>query len=713
MAHGGGAAAAASNRFPTAGSETRPSSTHYPCPCRRSTSPKASPPHHALQAVQLPSVLTARALCQGGRFGLLTDRMRDMMIYNGPGSRYLFALWLVLLLTFMCGFVFLLGAPTPLPLCAHHHSGALTLACDVAATDIYAWISRPQPPPGYDENGNTDDPMFPRGIGSQGCSCIPFNEHPRGHQCTDREKVLGPCNCVVEHIDNSFTQHWVDAAQLGEGHKLGDDDFFTMQLPFENGFTFYGTTFTMVMVSSNGYFTFGSEHYAYGNTAPIPTEGPPDNMVAVLWSDFDSKGEERVFTHYVPPRSCVGCDRVASFAIEWADIEHFHAPKSTCTFEAILGSDNSMMLLYDHVSPTPNNWAAPSVGFEDGSGDHGVQISYNNPHWPPQTPYAVHIKEQCHTPALPSPTPEPEVAAPERGVEPDPSCSDHSIALSGTDYCHTFTLSPAIALDHCSMSAAQITDVPDVFGDCLLSEVCPSSCGACQAQRSEAAIMRSTSCPAMQRRPCTHAEATIHNISCHGGEQCWVVGVVHGAAPHASKPFAMCLCPQGMQLDLCGKCAPPLIIGNGGGSSWAQCHAGRRGGWASGEPGLGLRGRVLRHRASGFLWLVRGWHHRQRGALGRWLRRAVLHIEAVRADVLVTDRAADVSHLCGLRGAHRDGVMLSPPPPVAHAGCPGARGVTQPTTPPTAHRGAAHDTPHGKLRSGERSDRRTWRCDDR
>ena len=65
--------------------------------------------------------------------------------------------------------------------------------------------------------------------------------------------------------------------------------FFTVRLPFP--FEFFGRRFEgdsqLIMVSSNGYFTFGSTHYKYGNTQTIPHDGVPDEMAAVYWSDFD------------------------------------------------------------------------------------------------------------------------------------------------------------------------------------------------------------------------------------------------------------------------------------------------------------------------------------------------------------------------------------------------------------------------------------------
>ena len=56
-----------------------------------------------------------------------------------------------------------------------------------------------------DDGGNVDDPV--------------------GH-C---DPAHGRCGCYHEV---PFADSWIDAQTLGRGHMLGDDDFFTVRLPF-------------------------------------------------------------------------------------------------------------------------------------------------------------------------------------------------------------------------------------------------------------------------------------------------------------------------------------------------------------------------------------------------------------------------------------------------------------------------------------------------
>lgn len=471
------------------------------------------------------------------------DRLRDCMIYNGPGSRYIFGIWLALLITFMFGFFVLLGL------------------------DVQSLLSPPQDTWTGDSGIENHAQMFPR----QGCQCSSGSEHPVGSECSPQERAGGPCNCVLyPGVGSANFLEWVDAESLGVGHKLGDDDFFTMRLPFP--FTFYGKQFSLIMVSSNGYFTFGSQHFAYGNTSAIPSAGTPDEMVAVMWSDFDPAGEERVFTYYRPAgRTHDRSQSPAEFVVEWAGIAHYNAPESTCTFEAILKSDSSMTLLYKDISIAANNWAAPSVGFEDAAGKKGLQISYNNPMWPPNRNFALEILARCHTPddamsALADPPrPFPPVYA--LGGTSDANatnvwtCEDHDLELSGDPYCAAYTTSEEARENVCDEGMVQVTGNP-VFGDRLVSEACPLSCDACDAEQEASATVR---CTKLTCTPCTVAQAA--QWTCPTNELCWVTNGVPAMLKHDDPPsppaIVTCQCPKGLERDLCGLCVATPV------SSWS------------------------------------------------------------------------------------------------------------------------------------------------
>eukprot|EP01045_Picozoa_sp_COSAG04_P005760 COSAG04_NODE_271_length_18505_cov_15.097957_6_plen_600_part_00 len=449
------------------------------------------------------------------RLAATRDRVQDGLaeIGDNPRSRQLFALWLALLMTFLLGFVVLL------------------------IVDIDQWASGTD---GVimDDGGNVDDPV--------------------GH-C---DPAHGRCGCYHEV---PFADSWIDAQTLGRGHMLGDDDFFTVRLPFP--FEFFGRRFEgdsqLIMVSSNGYFTFGSTHYKYGNTQTIPHDGVPDEMAAVYWSDFDpSAGRTQagagwterphtphVFTYHRravdEPRLLPGAPRQpGAFVVEWAQIAHFNDPRSTCTFEAIMYDDGNLSFLYADISPTPNNWAAPSVGFEDARGAAGVQIAFNDPEWPPIPEagggYALSIPPSCHEP---EPEPEPE---PDPQPAPKAHCKDHGeVTLRGRkiNYCDTVRL-----MGMCSEQSEDLADLvmnPEFEGQ-LAWEVCPRTCNACAAEAAAEAIEAKVRCP-----PTEHDTANTRG-GCDQWQDCWVISGLAG-----------CECKPGLVEDDCGRCSIPPFAAPG------------------------------------------------------------------------------------------------------------------------------------------------------
>ena len=79
---------------------------------------------------------------------------------------------------------------------------------------------------------------------------------------------------------------WVDARARGQHvPKLGDDDLYEMDLPFD--FPFYDQYKSHIKISSNGYVTFSGEDFSYGNTRQIHDNHAPNDMIAVFWTDLD------------------------------------------------------------------------------------------------------------------------------------------------------------------------------------------------------------------------------------------------------------------------------------------------------------------------------------------------------------------------------------------------------------------------------------------
>ena len=103
-------------------------------------------------------------------------------------TRYIFILWIALLITFIVGFGFILSVDLSEwePAATGNHKAA-PAHCDPATARLA--------------------------------------QHPAG----------GGCDCWSFEPE-SFDRRWVDAAAFGTGHKLGDDDFATLALPFESAY---------------------------------------------------------------------------------------------------------------------------------------------------------------------------------------------------------------------------------------------------------------------------------------------------------------------------------------------------------------------------------------------------------------------------------------------------------------------------------------------
>ncbi len=140
----------------------------------------------------------------------------------------------------------------------------------------------------------------------------------------------------------------------------GCDDCFNPVNLGANTFSYYGTTYSQLFVSSNGLITFGSGNAQFTNENLTAT--PPQRAIAVLWDDWISPG----------PGMVLGRIDGNRLIIEWNNVEHFPTSPSGVTFQAILqlntgGAPGNVSLNYvDLNTGDPNsNGASATVGIKD------------------------------------------------------------------------------------------------------------------------------------------------------------------------------------------------------------------------------------------------------------------------------------------------------------------------------------------------------------
>jgi hypothetical protein len=123
----------------------------------------------------------------------------------------------------------------------------------------------------------------------------------------------------------------------GVSLNLGDDQVAQVTLPFS--FQYYGTNYTQITISSNGWVCMGYESSSSLTNYGIPNAGGPAAMIAGIWDDLDpgNTGQPSDIYYYYDAAN-------HRFIIEYFQVEHYSSGAHE-TFEIIL---------YDPVYyPTP------------------------------------------------------------------------------------------------------------------------------------------------------------------------------------------------------------------------------------------------------------------------------------------------------------------------------------------------------------------------
>ena len=167
---------------------------------------------------------------------------------------------------------------------------------------------------------------------------------------------------------------WVDMTN-GTALSLGDDAAATVSLPFS--FPLYGVAVNSAQVSSNGFVRFtGGAATEYVNSA-LPSASEPNGLVAVFWDDLDPSSTGRI------SYATVGTAPARRFAIAWEGVAHFNAQGNPITVQLVLDeSSGNLTLNYRDVQTGSISYdagASATIGIENGTGQRGTQIGFNQP----------------------------------------------------------------------------------------------------------------------------------------------------------------------------------------------------------------------------------------------------------------------------------------------------------------------------------------------
>src|SRR5262249_55299168 len=110
-------------------------------------------------------------------------------------------------------------------------------------------------------------------------------------------------------------------------------------------FSFFGTTYNTLFVSSNGLITFGSGNSDFTNTDL--TTSPPQAAIAPYWDDFLIPGDPATGSVRF---QVIGTGSAQHLVVQWTNIMYFAGGSSTLTFEAVLNADGTIQFNYRNLS---------------------------------------------------------------------------------------------------------------------------------------------------------------------------------------------------------------------------------------------------------------------------------------------------------------------------------------------------------------------------
>ncbi len=174
-----------------------------------------------------------------------------------------------------------------------------------------------------------------------------------------------PVDAFGYACDDMVAFAWIPGATLTE--LTGDDETMPLTLPFP--FTFYGTRYTTIHVSTNGFGDFSVPRVDLVNVC-LPSTIAPLAMVAPFWTDLLVIRPAGVYTRLEGEASN------RQFIIEWRDVTFFGQPGNTVTFEIILEEATAAITYqYNRADGVLGDARSATIGIQNEIGTVGFHYS--------------------------------------------------------------------------------------------------------------------------------------------------------------------------------------------------------------------------------------------------------------------------------------------------------------------------------------------------
>lgn len=181
---------------------------------------------------------------------------------------------------------------------------------------------------------------------------------------------------------------WIDISTDGtvvnfsNGNK---DDGYTNSIPLGFVYSFYGTNYNSLRISTNGFVSFANIADSYRNNRPIPDELAPDAIIAAFWDDLDGSSQGEVYYKAYSDK----------FVVQFTEWQKYFSPaqggsSGSFTFQIVIYENGKIRIYYNEMTGTLNS---ATVGIENGNGSIGLEVAYNSA-YPPSNNFALQFMEE-------------------------------------------------------------------------------------------------------------------------------------------------------------------------------------------------------------------------------------------------------------------------------------------------------------------------------
>ncbi|MCP4580464.1 MAG: T9SS type A sorting domain-containing protein [candidate division Zixibacteria bacterium] len=163
---------------------------------------------------------------------------------------------------------------------------------------------------------------------------------------------------------------WIDITDIGEvidfGFDIDDGNSGKIALGFD--FTYYENVYDSICVCTNGWASFTDFYTTEFGNVGIPDAEPPNNLLAVFYDDMnlENGGTGYFYTN-----------NTDMAVITWHEVPDWRQ-EGIFTFQIVLEAPNTVK--YQYLSMGPGRLNECSIGMENFSGTHGLEVACDMPY---------------------------------------------------------------------------------------------------------------------------------------------------------------------------------------------------------------------------------------------------------------------------------------------------------------------------------------------